>query len=334
MDTSVLRGAKHAKRVSSPTRTLGLSLMGVAIASFSAWAQAADAVTSRLDITGISYTASAYGASTGTAPTVVMGGAPLKAYFFQEYDYSQAALPSAVSADGTRQVQMDASSWSMTSQVSDQDVANLWAHDPMPGAANAGRLGVQISSVPPELLVPLSSDPNDYLQVTLSPHSQLTWSATMDLSIALDPQLLADTLQSQATDTVHPALQMAGVFYGNALPIGASDEQVAVLNAQGFDAINEGVAISLEFDAQGRWTQDGTPGHTARELHLTLYNPFDTELTYGLDLFAAQELAFFRNNAQLDPTSVPEPGTWALMGLGLVGLALCKRRGPIGHIEN
>ncbi len=77
---------------------------------------------------------------------------------------------------------------------SPQDVANVW--DAVP--AGQGRLGLMLSTIPPEQFVIPSSDPQDDIQFNLSPHSQLSWSAKMNLSLTLDPQLLADTLKSRA----------------------------------------------------------------------------------------------------------------------------------------
>jgi hypothetical protein len=324
MYTSFTQGVDRVLRVSHVSR---LTLLGTAIAVFGTWAQAADAISSQLDITGIRYTVSPYGAGASDTPTVVLGGAPLSAHFYQEFDYAKASGASAVSADGTRQVQLGSTSWSMSAHVGQQDVADIWATQPPPDYAGQGRLGVMVSTIPPEQFVLPSSDPQDYIQFTLSPHSQLSWSATMDLSFALNPQLLADTLKSHATDTLHPMLMVGGVFYGGPVVVDVSEEQAAVLEALGHTEIYQDLNVTLEFDAQGNWTMDGTPGHVTRDVGLTMYNPFDTELTYAVSMFAAQEQVFYTRNLNFNPSGVPEPGSWALMGLGLLGLALRKRQG-------
>jgi PEP-CTERM motif len=318
--------SQGAKRVS---RSFCLSWLGAAIASASVCAQAADVYSAQLDITDIRYAVSAYGDTNGGTPTVTMGGAPLSAHFYQEYGYSQATTPSAVSPDGTRQVQLGSDAWSMRNGASQQDVAELWAAPFTPGNPGQGRLGVMVSTLPPEQFVLPSSEPADYIQFTLSPHSQLDWSATMSFSMALDAQAMADTLKVHATDTIHPMLFAGGVFYGTPFPIGLDEAQMDVLNALGYSEIQQSFEVALEFDAQGNWTMVGEPGQGQRQLSTTLYNPFDTEITYAMSIFAGQEMVFYRNDLGFNPLGpVPEPGTWALMGLGLVGIGLAglKRR--------
>jgi PEP-CTERM motif len=320
MHTSVSRGA---------TRALRFTLIGAAVASFVMSAQAADLYDAQLDITDIRYAVSAYGDTKGITPTVTMGGAPLSAYFYQEYGYSQAAASSAVSPDGTRQVQLGSDAWSMRNRASQQDVAELWAAPFTPGNPGQGRLGVMVSALAPEQFVTPSADPADYIQITLSPHSQLDWSATMTSSMVLDAPSLADTLKVHASDTIRPSLHAGGVFYGTPFPIGLDEAQMDVLNALGYNEIQQSFEVVLEFDAQGNWTMTGEPGQGQRQLSTTLYNPFDTEITYAMSIFAGQEMVFYRNDLGFNPLGpVPEPGTWALMGLGLVGIGLAglKRR--------
>jgi hypothetical protein len=317
MHTLVSRSAACALR---------LTLVAAATASFVMSAQAADAYSAKLDITDITYVVSSYGDTTGGTPTVTVGGAPLSAYFYQQFDYSQVDSASAVSPDGTRQVQLGSDAWSMRNRVSQQDVVELWAAPSVPRHPVQGRLGVMVSTTPPEPFVVPSADPADYIQFTLSPHSQLDWSATMNYSFTLDAQLLADTLKLHATDTIHTGLQGVTVFYGTPSPVGLDEAQMEVLNALGYNGIEQTAEVMMEFDAQGNWTTLIAPGQGQRQLSTTLYNPFDTEITYAMGILAGQEMLFYRNDVA---ASVPEPGTWALMSLGLVGwmgLGAARRR--------
>jgi PEP-CTERM motif len=318
MHTSVSRGAVRAWR---------LTLLSAALVSSCA-SQAADLYSAQMAITGITYSVSTYGDVAGTTPTVTMGGAPLSAYFYQEYDYSQAGASNAVSPDGTRQVQLASDAWSMSNSASQQDVAELWAAPFTPGIPGQGRLGVMVSTLPPEQFVLPSSEPSDYIQFTLSPYSQVAWSATMNFALTLDPQGMADTLKVHATDTIRPMLHAGGVFYGTPVPVGLDDAQLEeVLNTLGYNEIQESIEVSLEFDAQGNWTMVGQPGQAQRQLSTTFYNPFDTEITYAMPIFAGLEMVFYRKDLAFNPSGpVPEPGTWALMGLGLVGLTAVTRR--------
>jgi PEP-CTERM motif len=134
-------------------------------------------------------------------------------------------------------------------------------------------------------------------------------------------------LKSRATSTIHPMLQAGAVFYATAMPIGISEEQGEQLNALGYDEIQQEASPIMEFDADGNWTGDAQTLHTQRDLSMSLYNPFDTELTYALSIVAAQEMVFYRKDLAFNPLggAVPEPGTWAMMGLGLVGIAASAR---------
>ena len=89
-------------------------------------------------------------------------------------------------------------------------------------------------------------------------------------------------------------------------------------------------------DAYG-WTSDSVGVYSSldpatldplsRHLSVALVNDSDTEMTGVFYMYAGTSAAFFQ---PLDVAAIPEPSTYMLMGLGLVGLAW-RRRALVNH---
>ena len=161
--------------------------------------------------------------------------------------------------------------------------------------------------------------------ITLSPHTQMVLTGEAALRFAMVGQLDGSwhyvdqseggflTADSYVMARVGMTIQRVNPITGLAETYGSRDE------------FNADVALQYGIDGQEvmlEWLieQDAKPGDVVQNLTIKLTNDSDAPLQAILGTSVAAHVSLWANS------TVPEPGTWALMGLGLVGLMGASRR--------
>lgn len=153
---------------------------------------------------------------------------------------------------------------------------------------------------------------------TLSAHTTLVLKGEATLKYTFDgssiPGALAGTIYDQYD--IGPNTAGAGVSIWF-MPTG-----------QNYDTVSPNASFSLGLGAPAAGIETGGPSlqtaqkHQSFEIRLTNDSNKAMTGTFNLDLLAdGSNYVLFRNSSVL-----PEPGTYALMGLGLVGIASASRR--------
>jgi hypothetical protein len=157
----------------------------------------------------------------------------------------------------------------------------------------------------------LTNQDADVWQLTLSAHTSITVSATMDYSLMTDETALRAALDSFGGDPN---------TFGLAVMIYAGFE---IYNPTAYSGVDQFVGYSAGVgpDAQGQPT---SVDPASQALSISWSNDTDTAQTYVFDYATVAGLGLSVNS--LAPSAIPEPGTWALMGLGLGLLGWGVRR--------
>lgn len=158
------------------------------------------------------------------------------------------------------------------------------------------------------------------LAFELAPHTSVTFSGKFDLATGVDMRALFNSdalVKARAHDASLEVTSVASVYlsiqddtyFNQAEPLAADGPQYVYAGATRTGTIDQLGHLSLSGDAP---TAQGV-------LKLTFTNASDHAvgkvLNYGL-----------KADSYLSVVSVPEPGTWALMVLGLAGVAVASRQ--------
>jgi PEP-CTERM motif len=304
----------------------------VASATVAQAASAADAVASHMTITGLSFAAQPLDPQSSESAIFVLSGPALRTHFVGGAALSSSDDLSASSSDGTRQVLSNAQGMVLDLQVSHQQLADAWQSGVYAPNSLSNIWGTQISGlVPSNYMVDGVLEPP---LLTLSPRSAFTVSAEVSITNTVDAPTLINVLQSLRTDTTQPYFSM-----GSRLAVGGTiweneptEEEMAALSGSALAQIAQDLMDAQEPRAanyQSLWLAPDAPTGAftdpiTQSVRAVLVNPFDRPMTFKLDFEVVQEVQLF--HTEVHASVVPEPGTCALMALGLVGLALVTRR--------
>ncbi|MEY4765985.1 MAG: hypothetical protein RI907_2658 [Pseudomonadota bacterium] len=318
----------------STTQTIRLWVIGGLLGTLAAVSHAATVASSQLSLSDLRFDIASIDAQATQSPAYALSGPPMQAYFFGGTNPGSTALWPATSTDGTRQVQGSPESWTMSLNVSGEQLTTVWN---TPGLDNPRWyvLGSQVSVARPFSNYPSDMGSFEPQLVTLSPRSVLTISGRAEVHNQVDVQAITELLSPYNTDQVRPYF-MLGARVSVDSAIWADEPTEQELAALGefppewlsmFD--QSGTYLGFGFDANGQMPAPTEGFDIPLELQSfrgTIVNPFDREMTFRLDFLGSQELAMFEGEVLPSSSTVPEPGAWALMGLGLVGLAVASRR--------
>ena len=155
---------------------------------------------------------------------------------------------------------------------------------------------------------------------TLTPNTRLVVKARVQTDLLVNFDALGE---GALRDAVQQGLVDAEVSASGGIELGFYDEAGTELDLLGY-----GPSVGQILDMDGvRFTESTTSGNTIQDA-------FETELSFVNDSANAKNggiYARLQANASLGlgVAAVPEPSTYALMGLGLVGLAAVARKGRL-----
>lgn len=161
-------------------------------------------------------------------------------------------------------------------------------------------------------------------KVVLAPHTQLTWSGTIAQFVSQDSQALNDLLTPFYRPDLLADVEVTSNF---ALALSMEDGLLSNLDVPEVNSYLSLIVGTSTLDSLADLEQMQT--EQGRDFTITLINPTDNALGahYMFELTAGVGTTMFQNSMP-DPVipGVPEPATWAFMGLGLLGLAAVRPR--------
>lgn len=155
---------------------------------------------------------------------------------------------------------------------------------------------------------------------TLSPHTAIVVHAQGSASLTLNPQAGAWDILDSGGNTAHEPLIGSGVQIALMLIRPDVTMKPVYESTDAFYADMDR-AYQLSFDGvSANWTPDDMASMTpsSRDLMIMLNNDAGLQAHGTLLMTGMSQFAVTR--------AVPEPGTWALMGLGLGALVVCQRQ--------
>jgi hypothetical protein len=337
--------------VSSPTkRAMGLRLAAITFATsalFHTGAQAAEVASMSLDLTQLqiqvrsldptSLVTPAYTITSGSLST----GLPVEHNFVnatfgtvlkpEQYVIDTQAVAARLlptdsapftSSDGSRTISVSPTRIAMTTSVSDTVVEN------------AGWSQQQFNSVEVHLDTGVSTkDPqygsedevNEWL-ITLPAQTQLSFSGQLNQSLSMDVDRLSQLLSPYANSEFMPTFGIEAGLTADYAYFTVGDNGVQTDGVQSVYLVS---AHQYDFDSGGavRAWGNGPASQQSEVFSMDLVNDSDLTRQYLLH-FTALQSAYMNFNGRLpaETSVVPETATWALMGLGLVGLGHLRRR--------
>jgi hypothetical protein len=170
------------------------------------------------------------------------------------------------------------------------------------------------------------------LAITLQAHSAITFTGTFHNTVSWNPDAL-DPVMAPYFDGENTAeLVLVGGARMNAqlvdLTQNEAGEGIVDTSVDELFSTVQYRHLPADLRAGQPWLIDERSPSSLSFVR-TFRNPYDMDLTVLLQFEVASELSVGRINLKNNGL-VPEPGTWALMGLGLVGLSLAARRKRTG----
>lgn len=150
----------------------------------------------------------------------------------------------------------------------------------------------------------------------LSPNTKLVIDGVIDLKAAADASLLNGTAMAQLLTSADKGLHLSANALVSLSLSADGDYNYASYYRNAYAHSTLGKAPGYEYS--------GVPGSLVENIQLAMSNASDSALTgrFSYSFGSSTTLT-------LTPvTYVPEPGTWVLMGLGLMGVAAANRRAP------
>lgn len=275
---------------------------------------------------------------TGGLQSLLWRGTAQTASFMDRIPVTSALWPTEdlvhLSPDGVSQTSIGPSAISMSATLTEQTVQSI-----LPGyGTDADQRFVSLVSLGENAEFYGGSLGNaDAWQVTLAPKSQLTMSGVSNVSLNMDLERASRLLSPLADSESTPSLVLVAGLYLNARIL----DPVDGVSAYNVDMPGAEVQYFFDTDRTFQWIGVNTSPvvQTQNNFGLTLRNELDVEKTFLVDMLAYNETILFRSGRPevidggevLSP--IPEPSTYALMGLGLVGLSVVtrQRRGGQAH---
>lgn len=245
--------------------------------------------------------------------------------------YSNALLPSSTlthtSADGNTVVTASPTGIEIKSQLTYDALKNGASETSyngyfgINGAVDTGR-GVSLLNF---------TNPEFGPSFTLSPHTLAIVHATLSAAWSLDGQAIASQIDPKYTTwsvtlSSNPGADLSLVKYTDLLDASGS------VRGSTFEGGGANFTLSA-YSSTDSFSVTDTPLHSdqsSQNVAFNFVNASDENVTGVAQMAVGNPITYTLSGWGIDPGSVvigvPEPGTYALMGLGLVGIALVRRR--------
>lgn len=165
----------------------------------------------------------------------------------------------------------------------------------------------------------------DGIAFTLSPHSAITFTGLMQASMRLDTAALNEVSKA-FYDGVRTPFVSVGAF--NYINVASLPEDLSTM--ANWDTQEASLGVLEAFTYQPDVAGGLVVKSDEKAFSITVENTRDTALVGVFNLFTGTQTNWYRNTIgapEISVTpSVPEPGTYALMGLGLMGLSVVARQ--------
>jgi hypothetical protein len=165
------------------------------------------------------------------------------------------------------------------------------------------------------------SNYDDYVVLKLAAHTAVTFTGTIASTLSFD----RDALDAASAPYLDAEGTVNLMFLGGGRMLTVLDETAFGEPAMTIEDVQfERVDYRYMPNGQSQFTRESVAGPLT--FSRTVRNTHDVDLDLYFMLHAGSDLSVDRYSFSVDAGAVPEPGTWALMGLGLIGLAAASQR--------